>query len=427
MISVKYFLRDKTAKRKSSIRGSVTFGGNRVCFCPGYHVFTEEWDCKTGLPKLVKGNGELSNLTLNLKDLELRIQRMFNELTSFGSTKISPYLFSQRLRQLVHPNKYGLMAAKQLTLLEFMELFIKDSENGVRLKDNEYRLEGNTIKPYRTTRDHLKEFQSILKREFFITDFSQNLHDEFSDYLIDDLCLSKNTHSKYIMVLMQVMKYAVKKKMYPSHLLNEIEFATSREESDNIYLNESEIELFIKLNEFRNKGEEVVRDIFVVGCYTGLRFSNYSKLNLDYLQDDLLTTIQVKTNKKVTIPTHIHVKGIISKYNGVLPTCPTNQEFNRTLKDLGKRIPELNVPFIKQITRKRQVTVEESVKWEKLMTHTARGSFCTNMYLRGIPVLTIMAISGHRTEKSFRTYIKATGEEHAKIMKKHWDEAILHQ
>ncbi|MFZ4058791.1 MAG: tyrosine-type recombinase/integrase [Ferruginibacter sp.] len=55
-------------------------------------------------------------------------------------------------------------------------------------------------------------------------------------------------------------------------------------------------------------------------------------------------------------------------------------------------------------------------------THTARRSFCTNMYLMGVPVPTIMSISGHRTQKSFMMYIKATGEEHAQIMRKFWDE-----
>ena len=40
----------------------------------------------------------------------------------------------------------------------------------------------------------------------------------------------------------------------------------------------------------------------------------------------------------------------------------------------------------------------------------------------GVPGLIIMAISGHKTEKSFRTYIKASGEEHAQIMKKFWDD-----
>jgi len=61
--------------------------------------------------------------------------------------------------------------------------------------------------------------------------------------------------------------------------------------------------------------------------------------------------------------------------------------------------------------------VEETMKWEKFTTHTTRRSFCTKMYLMGVPVMTIMSISGHKTEKSFRSYIKASGEEHAKILK----------
>jgi integrase len=289
------------------------------------------------------------------------------------------------------------------------------------LKENQYQLEENTIKPYRTTRKHLIGLQSLIKKEFLLTDINQALHDEFSDYLTCELDMSKNAHSKIIMVLMQVVKYAVKKKLLPSSILNEIKFNTSREETDNIYLNEKEIELLMNLRDFNNKNDEEVRDMFVLACYTGLRFSNYSKLNLDYLQDDILTAIQIKTKQKVTIPIHHNVRNIIDKYNGVLPDVPTNQEFNRTLKEIGIRIPELNVPFAKQITRRRMKTVEETMKWQKLTTHTARRSFCTNMYLLGVPVMTIMSISGHKTEKSFRSYIKASGEEHAKIMKGFWD------
>jgi integrase len=218
-----------------------------------------------------------------------------------------------------------------------------------------------------------------------------------------------------------VVKYAVKKKLLPMSTLTDIEFNTSREETDNIYLNEHEIQLLMGLKQFKSKLEEEVRDIFVLGCYTGLRFSNYSRLNVDDIKDDILTTIQQKTKQKVTIPIHQNVRMILNKYGNKLPVCPTNQEFNRTLKDLGERIPEFHTPFSKQITRGRQKTVEEKMKWEMLQTHTARRSFCTNMYLMGVPVLTIMSISGHRTEKSFRTYIKASGKEHAQIMKNFWD------
>jgi integrase len=425
MISVKYSLRDKRAKRSSSIRISVSFGGNRIVFCPGYSIIPEYWDSKTGLPKSVRGSIDVKTTTTNLKELDLKIRRMYDDLSLNGKQNVSPDVFKQKILNIVHPEKFTGDNINNTSIIDFMEVLIKDCENGIRLKDNQYQLEENTIKPFRTTKDHFINFQNLIKRKFLLTDINQDLHDEFSKYLIEVLDLSLNSHSKYIMCFSQLVKYAVKKKLIPSNILNEMEFNTKREETDNIYLNEQEIELMMNLKEFKSKMEEEVRDIFVLGCYTGLRFSNYSHLNLDYINDGILTTVQQKTKQKVTIPIHPNVKMVINKYYGVLPPCPTNQEFNRTLKDLGERIPELKVPFTKQITRGRKKVEEETMKWEKLMTHTARRSFCTNMYLLGIPVLTIMSVSGHRTEKSFRAYIKATGEEHAQIMRKHWKDNTL--
>jgi len=421
MISVKYSLRDKHAKQKSTIRTSVSYHGNRIVFCPGYSICPECWDQKSGLPKSIRGNIEVKITKTNLKELDLNIRRLYDDLTLNGRQNVTPEIFQSKILQMVHPEKYGEESVSKITLIDFVNQFVKDSETGVRLKDNQYQLEENTIKPYRTTRKHLIGLQTLIKKEFLLTDLNQKLHDEFSEYLISDLGMSKNAHSKIIMVLLQILKYAVKKKLLPTSILSEVQFNTSREETDNIYLNENEIELLMSLTQFGNKNDEEVRDMFVLGCYTGLRFSNYSKLDLDYIQDGILKTIQIKTKQKVTIPIHPNVRKIIDKYNGVLPNVPTNQEFNRTLKELGKKIPELNVPFAKQITRNRKKVVEETMKWEKLTTHTARRSFCTNMYLLGVPPMTIMSISGHRTEKSFRSYIKATGEEHAKIMKGFWD------
>ena len=422
MVSIRYSLRNKKAKSKSTIRASITFNSNRITLCPGYSINPDHWDSSRGLPKSIKGSMEANAIHTNLLELCLKITRLYNDLDQSERQNISPEIFKQKILALVHPDKFGENVVNQITLLDFVDLFIKDSERGIRLKDNQYKIEENSIKPYRTTRLHISNFEKQIQKKFLLKDFSQQFHDEFSNYLIEDLELSKNSHSKYIMVLNQIVKYAVKKKLLTTSLLAELEFNTSREETENIYLKEIEIQKLMELKDFKNKGEEHVRDIFVVGCYTGLRFSNYSQINLDYLKDGMLIIIQQKTKQKVTIPVHPFVENIIHKYNGVLPPCPTNQEFNRTLKDLGSRIPELNIPFSKQITRGRKITVEETMKWQKLMTHTARRSFCTNMYLMEVPVPTIMAISGHRTEKSFRTYIKASGEEHAQIMKDHWDE-----
>ena len=52
-------------------------------------------------------------------------------------------------------------------------------------------------------------------------------------------------------------------------------------------------------------------------------------------------------------------------------------------------------------------------KNELVKTHTARRSGATNMYLAGIPAISIMKITGHKTEREFMKYIKASEEETA--------------
>ena len=61
-------------------------------------------------------------------------------------------------------------------------------------------------------------------------------------------------------------------------------------------------------------------------------------------------------------------------------------------------------------------TKESKSKWAMLTSHCARRSFCTNSYLMGMDALTIMAISGHKTEKSFRRYLKLGPEHYASRM-----------
>jgi integrase len=109
-----------------------------------------------------------------------------------------------------------------------------------------------------------------------------------------------------------------------------------------------------------------------------------------------------------------------------LPRVISNQKCNEYLKELGKTIPPgetkplLNTVTSKTFTKGGSKTVITKPKWEALCTHTARRSFATNEYLSGMPTLTIMAITGHKTEKAFLRYIKLTPNEHAKLMQMKW-------
>ena len=225
-----------------------------------------------------------------------------------------------------------------------------------------------------------------------------------------------------MMDLKQVYNYAVKLKRLPPAILYELKFDTSREETDSIYLTESEILELLEIRDFDNPEQEIVRDVFAIGCFTAMRFSDYSVLDPTAIRNNRLSFIQVKTGAKVTIPIHPVVKTILEKYDYKLPPVPPNNQFNEIIKKVGAKMPCMHVPFTKQITYKRELTEIVKMKYDYMMTHTARRSFCSNEFIKGTDPMIIMAISGHKSYKSFMRYIKVSGDQFADKMEKIWQE-----
>jgi integrase len=58
-------------------------------------------------------------------------------------------------------------------------------------------------------------------------------------------------------------------------------------------------------------------------------------------------------------------------------------------------------------------------KWELVTTHTARRSFATNAFLAGVPTISIMKITGHKSESVFMKYIKVSTEQNALLLLQH--------
>ena len=165
-----------------------------------------------------------------------------------------------------------------------------------------------------------------------------------------------------------------------------------------------------------------MRDLFLVGCFTGLRFSDFSILKTDQIKDGYIEIKeQTKTGNPVVIPIHKVVQNIINKHDGNLPRAITNQKFNQYLKEVGIKVPSLHNHFDTTITKGGLKISKRLKKYELLTTHSARRSFATNEYLNGTPTITIMAITGHRTEKAFMRYIKLNPTDHAQLLKLHWE------
>lgn len=150
-----------------------------------------------------------------------------------------------------------------------------------------------------------------------------------------------------------------------------------------------------------------------MGAYTGQRVSDWRKLNENnivvYDSVSCFKLRQAKTNNEVIIPIHPIIQTILDKRKGKAPKFVNDQDINLKLKKIAEKAKI-----------KDEISEKENVpKYDLVCTHTARRSFCTNAYKNGMDTLAIMQLSGHKTEKSFLTYIKIGKEEFASRIAKH--------
>lgn len=164
----------------------------------------------------------------------------------------------------------------------------------------------------------------------------------------------------------------------------------------------------------KRKAKERIRDLFVVGCLTALRYSDYSTLIKDNFQNGYIIKRTKKTNVDVKVPAHDYVKEIFEKYQGNIPTGLCIQYFNKYLKVIMKEIG-LSDKVTFSYTKGGKLITAIREKWELISSHTARRSAATNMYLTGrMKTLEIMKLTGHRSEENFFRYIRLTNEDTAR-------------
>jgi len=162
------------------------------------------------------------------------------------------------------------------------------------------------------------------------------------------------------------------------------------------------------------------RDLFIIGCYTGLRVGNYMNIDPDIqvnLQTGFIQAIVNKNGPRVIIPIHTEVEKIIRRLNG-MPRAISDNKLNKYIKE-ACRLAGITEKIMWMRTEGGQRREHVNDKCDLVSSHTARRSFCTNAMLAGIPVYDIMLISGHRTIKTFMRYIGIQQQETAHRLKDH--------
>lgn len=357
-----------------------------------------------------------------LNDIEGILHNIVRRFINDGrSDELNPETVKNEFNHILFDtNKKIKPRTQKMYLVPFIEGFINECKNGQRtIKKNGKQYSMGTIDSYKLVLKDLLHFETTKKVKLRFNDINLTFYNEFKKSL-NDRGMQINTIGTRIKHLKVFIKTAYNEGLTNNDIFRHPDFVKITEEVQKIYLSESEISKIYELDLSNHPPLVKVRDMFIISCYTALRYSDIVKLNkTNFIKDG--NFIDIKTQKggqNVQIPTHWRVKEIFNKYDGNFPRVVQNNLFNRYLKDIGQ-MANINERINVSKTKGGLRIDTTKPKHELITAHTGRRSAATNFYLIGLDTLSIMKITGHRTESSFMKYIKVSNEESAKRLSSH--------
>lgn len=226
--------------------------------------------------------------------------------------------------------------------------------------------------------------------------------------------MSINYIGKLVKELKVVMRHAYKGGIHSNKYFDDDSFITFKEETPSVYLTEEELKDLYTL-ELEDELSHL-RDVFLCGCWTALRFSDYTRLEKDHIKKDrgryYVDIITQKTGERLLIPIKNELWDILSNRSYFQYGPISEQKLNREIKKICRKAGiDTPITFEKTIGGKR--VSKRLPKYKFITTHTARRTGASLMYLAGIPIMDIQKITGHKSMESFKKYIRVTKEETA--------------
>ncbi len=361
---------------------------------------------------------------------------------------------------------------KQQSILGYFDDFYNRMQDGTLLHHNGDVYKDGTIQIWRKFERYLREYLHN-DYEILFDNINPVFGDGFTAFLRKKQFLPKtiNTHRTCFRKLCRraaqegVNKNGVSLAIWQETTVNQ------NEKKAELYLTDNELDELYKMPLMGEYAE--IRDIFLLGCFSCQRVSDYASLTKSNFITDKETGLQMfaitqrKTGAYVEIPiTDERVTAICERYGYKFPKVEKykiNRDIKIILKSLSKKVPSLAEPTVTLLTYAERKAAEDfrdytqrakkkgtkaldprerniyyklrkkafdadkgelfqrdnagqvlRPKYELISSHSARRSGVTNLYKTGLlDTREMMSISGHQSEKNFSLYIKLGTREQA--------------
>jgi integrase len=359
----------------------------------GQRIPPKYWDAKSQRPK--KSYSSAPELKVFLNNLETSAGKF---LLEESANDAPPNLAKVKERILESLNFEDAVPEKKEGFFDVYDEFVTVYST--------HRSE-RTIQKYQTLKQQLLDFQKRKKVNVNFENVDIKFFDKMTNYYYNDLKFVNNTFGKYVSSFKTFMNWATDRGYNTK--IDYRKFRVIKEDADIVVLTTGELDNLISLDLSGNKTLEKVRDVFCLGCYTGLRFSDLEQLRPEHFRGNSLLIKTYKTRDTVNIPLRDEAQTIINKYldNPHFLPVITNQRTNLYLKELCKLAGINETTTVSRYKGAQRIEFTKP-KYEFITTHCARRTFVTQALEAGVRPELVMSVTGHKSYKTFKKYIKIT-------------------
>lgn len=403
-------------------------------YSTGQNINPDNWDFENRFPKLKRGTPGKSNKHISdvLKLYKSKLEEVIKDFETTNK-KLSKKDLKEVFDNEFKNKKADILTDNSTILSEVIQNFI-DAKNKSKGVSKGWR------NKYLNLKNKIILFDTYKNTEIHFSDLNSNWVDEYCGFFRElptllekpeyiskvktlelKLKLSKspnndNTLNRHIIYLFTFLNWI--KETFDYINLNKIKNPVKDFESDDIYLTSEEIKSIENLNSLRPSLEKV-RDLFLIGVYSGQRFSDYSVFEKSDLQGDVIIKKSEKTERDSFIPLHNKLKILLEKYNWKLPKI-SGQKFNPYIKEI-RRIAEITEDVKKINYTGDTKEVRYTQKCDIVSSHTARRTFITLSSERGMQNHIIMKITRIRNSNTLLKYKKTNQQIISGFVKLAWE------
>ena len=379
--------------------------GQRLRKNVGESILEKYWNGSRVIPNSKK---EEYNRHQEINDRLVEVEERIRQISLFFTINKLPFSKEVFLQKLEGEKEI------KVEIYDFFECFEEFIESGKSSKAY------NTIKAQTTVKNFLQEFQ---KEKSFKTEFdtiTDSFFVELSKFSFFEKEIKNNYFAKIIAVLKTFFRWAIKKGYTNNRSFED--FKASEHDTDIVYLTFEELMKLYEKN-FDSDKLSHVRDFYCMGCFTGLRFSDLSKLHLANISEDhIILSIQKTKTQNHAIKLNKYAKAILGKYKGTiyepLPVI-SSQKSNDYIKDCCE-LAEIAQPFTIHWFVGNQKKTLTQPKCKFITSHTARKTFITNSLLLGMEPKAIKKIANIKKDAVLDKYMKVTEAFTDEQMDKAW-------